>query len=81
MRTDDAPSTGKLLAWLPTGLALAIDSSTPPYLYWVAGLVRCSSAAGICSGKPLVPAPKAGIALDATNIYYLRAGVLSRVAK
>jgi hypothetical protein len=68
-------------------LAIALDSASPPNLYWIgsAGLVRCSSSATVCNGKPLVLAPNAtptvGIAVDATNVYYLQGAVLDRVAK
>ncbi|HEY1958920.1 MAG TPA: hypothetical protein VGH28_25080 [Polyangiaceae bacterium] len=68
-------------------LAIVLDSSTPPNLYWVgsAGLAKCSSAAGTCNGKPtvLVPnaMPTAGIALDASNVYYLQGATLSSAAK
>ncbi len=68
-------------------LAIALDSATPPNLYWIgsAGLVRCSSSATACNNKPFVLAPNAtptiGIGVDATNVYYLQGAVLDRVAK
>ena len=68
-------------------VAIALDSATPPNLYWIgsAGLAKCSSSATACNGKPTILVPNAtptvGLAVDATDVYYLQGGALNRVAK
>jgi hypothetical protein len=66
---------------------IAIDTASPPTLYWVGsqGLVSCSSNAGTCNGAPtpLIPnaTPTSGVALDATYVYYTQDTTLYRVAR